>query len=754
MSEPNQFRHYLIVQDAEGSNVELARTAEQVAVLAFDTARLEFAHCHVLLQPLADRQGFDEACDRLRKNGHPLLARLIEHGEDEGNPFYITSNVDGESLRAYLGRQQEIPMWLAVMLACRSLEAGMALCERGDFLTDQPMDCFRIVQTGPQAVQVIASDYRLLDAKAMKNRALKSGFDRQGKFLRSFLQEQGGGPTAADTMLPAVDFGELLGGCLTTLSSAVAVPARELRNALLKFAPEHLSGEIPTAQKPRALVAPLLASYQEVARGVVNLVRIQSQRLDMANPYSMKGTLARTGRQVWVEQVPPRRVCGSAIEDACRLSLKLAKKRDSNSLVSLALVNESDGVTCMAEETVEGISLAELLRERRSLEPQEAYLLLAGLDTAFAQIEKAGLPARKLRLEDVFLLTGFGREDPRTASLLSTKLNEWPTFTVMARAHPCLASMSGRGTDPGVLLPSQVSLSGKAPSPWAAGWMAAAGRFVLGMEPVGGRGDPDPIGRDKEAVARMLDDEIARARDGVVSSRGDFLARYARIIHHYDLVKPIGSETAAAASPPRNKGKASGPLKPAARKKTEPEPQPVAGAEEQPVQFGGMLAAGFAPAAGAEKTAGFAELLFQSKATQAAGSALPDTNWGGPAEEELNWMPEGERVPLWLKAAVFLGGSMVAGGILAHLSGHAFWQEIRVRKALPLTSPYEPGTQTPTREAAAAIDVPVPPPVEMPKLPPASAAELPAPGLTLKPPSGAVMRKLLDEPSPPPPVSR
>lgn len=161
---------------------------------------------------------------------------------------------------------------------------------------------------------------------------------------------------------------------------------RELRANLQRLAPEQLSGEIPTAQKPRALLAPLLASYQEVARGLVNLVRIQSQRLDMANPYSMRGTLTKTGRSVLIEQVPPARIACAKVKEVDDSAFKITKQRGNSSLITLALVNEAEDITCIAEEIVEGISLAELMRERRCLDVQEAYLVLAGLDTALTQI--------------------------------------------------------------------------------------------------------------------------------------------------------------------------------------------------------------------------------------------------------------------------------------------------------------------------------------------------------------------------------
>ena len=735
MSEPNQFRQYQIVQDAEGNNVELVRSAEQVAVLAFDTMRLDFVHCHVLLKPLASKAAFDEACGRLRKNGHPLIARMVEFGEDEGNAFYITGNVDGETLRAWLSRQQEIPTWLAVMIACRSLEAALAVCERGDLLCDQPAECLRVVQTGPQSAQVIASDFRVIEVaggKGAKQRVLKANFDRQGKFLKSFLQEQsGGGPTGPDTMLPAADFGELLGGCLTAMGPNIIAPVRELRNALLKFAPEHITGEIPAAQKPRALVAPLLASYQEVARGVVNLVRIQSQRLDMTNPYAMRGTLTRAGRSVWVEQVPPVRIGGQRVEEADRQLLKLSKKRELPGLVGVVLVNESEGITCVAEEAAEGVSLAELLRERRSLDAQETYLVLAGLDAAISQIEQAALSCRKLRLEDVFLLTGFAREDSRTAKLLVSKLNEWPAFSVIVRAHPTLASMSGRGTDPGALLPSTLDAAGR--GAWTAGWMAATGRFLLGLESLGGRGDADAVSRDREAMARLLDDELTKARDGIVSSRADFLARYARVVQHYDLVKPIGAAAESEQTPAAARGARPAPAAgKSVRRRADPVPQ------EQPV-LAGALTAGIEPSAD-KPHIGFAEILFQSGGQNAEASAEAD--WS-EASGSGSWTPDGSPVPLWLRAAVFIGGSMLLGGLLAHLTGDAFWQ-----KNIPAAAPIAP-VEGAAQPGSVPKAVPVPDDLLDLKPPPEKPSAISSGGVSLKPPTstGGSLRDLLTTPS-------
>ena len=766
MSEPSLFRHYQIVQDADGNNVELVRNSEQVAVLAFDIQRLEYVHCHVLLEPLQNRAAFEEACKMLQKRGHPALVRMIEFGEDEENPFYITSNVDGEALRPYLARLQDIPGWLAIMIATRAMETAVALCERGEFLSEAPLDSLRIVQTAPQAVQVLAADFRVLDNQAGKKRALKTSFEKQAKFLRTFLVEQGG--TLPDHTLAVADFAELLGACLSSAGVGVIAAMRELRASLQKLAPAQLSGEIPTAHKPRALLAPLLAGYQDVARGLVNLVRIQSQRLDMANPYSMRGTLTKTGRSALIEQVPPARISHASVKEADDSAFKITKQRDNPSLITLALVNESEDITCLAEEIAEGISLAELMRERHCLEVQEAYLVLAGLDTALTQLDKSTLPTSKLRLEDIFLLTGFAREDSRSTKLLVSKLNEWPAFNIIVRAHPTLASMSGRGTDPAVLLPPT---RGSSTTEWHGGWLAALCKFLLGFEPLLGI-HAEPIGgaRERETVARLLDDEIAKVADTKPAQRSDFLARYARIIQHYDLVKPNEPLRAGGTEPAVIPG-----LKP--RPQTVPVTRaPVKREMSAPLGFEssrpstGALTSGGAAKPGEEPSIGFAELLFRNGGSEPSPPDAPD--WALAAASAPPTLPSHlmvrEVVPIWLKAAVFLSGSMVLGAMCAHLSGSALWQKKHTPAPVEAKAPSQPATAaapakpvTAPAPKAIAVEPEVPKAIPVPKPP----LEVTAPpdsnvprgsGVSLTLPTGATnqLRDQLPAGNPPAPPPR
>jgi hypothetical protein len=517
---------------------------------------------------------------------------------------------------------------------------------------------------------------------------------------------------------------ELLGACLSNAGPGVTVAMRDLKNQLLKLSPEHLSGEIPTAQKPRALLAPLLASYQDVARGVVNLVRIQSQRLDMANPYSMRGTLTKAGRAVLIEQVPPARVCAAQVLSADQAALKLTKKRENTALITVALVNEADGITCLVEEVAEGISLADLLKERRSIEVQEAYLVLAGLDTALSQLDASNLPIGKLRLEDIFLLTGFPREDARCAKLLVSKLNEWPAFNLVVRAHPTLASMAGRGTDPAVLLP-QVAV--KSDTIWHGGWLAALTKLLVGIEsPVGVQAEPAGTARERETISRLLDDEIAKVFDTKPSTRADFLGRYASVVQHHDLVKPsteppVTAEVDRIQPKPRTKAVSSpknGTKSVSASLNRDIAPPPV----------GGALTSGSIVTSPETNSIGFAELLFRSGGGEPAPPYSPD--WAKAAAGAPPTLPEhllpADEVPKWLKVFVFIGGSMILGAFSAHLSGRALWQ----KKHSELPKAVQAATPAPSLPKAMPVpdDVPLTPPAETPTQ---------SPGMSLSLPKGA-----------------
>jgi hypothetical protein len=58
-----------------------------------------------------------------------------------------------------------------------------------------------------------------------------------------------------------------------------------------------------------------------------------------------------------VEQIPPLRLAPPVVQVADEKIMRLDKKRDFTGLVPVALVDEAEGLTCMAEDLAEGICL-------------------------------------------------------------------------------------------------------------------------------------------------------------------------------------------------------------------------------------------------------------------------------------------------------------------------------------------------------------------------------------------------------------
>ncbi|HSJ03615.1 MAG TPA: Sel1-like repeat-containing protein kinase family protein [Verrucomicrobium sp.] len=702
MASPTQFRHYLIAQDAEGANIEVLRSSEQVAVFAFDSKRHVFVHCHVLLDPLTDRSTFESRARFLSERGHPLRARVLEYGEDDSSGFYITEHVDGETLRSYLERRETLPARLAAKIIFSTLLAAQSLLELGDFLSAQPLDDLRILQSGAQSLAVVVADFQVLPPGA-RSTASPDALVSQLQFLKVWCGEQMQRSTLMEeATVNSAEFLEHLAKTLAVCTPAGAAALGPAIAELEKQIPAAPEGELSASLKPRPYLANMLANFQELARSVSQTVRIQSQKLTPAQPYALRGMYMKTGQTVVVEQLPPRRLAGNFPSVCLRQVQNLPKGKYPN-LVPVIFVEYGDDVECMGEAAVEGVALNDLLDARKTLDPQETYVVLASMDAALEQLEKSGVPTQRLRLEDIYLFTGFGKEAPVDSDLLATKLNEWPGFSIVVRTHPCMHSMVGRGTDTALLLPLPTPLKGGAEPLWNGGWMAALASFLSGMSD--GRAGKHETGIPQtDSVLALLEDELQRATKGTPSPRPAFLARFARLVQKYELVQPKPSAPRAELSGvDAPQGAARDMAKPGIvlppRKGGPPPPmpaQPAAPSEE-----------GEAPALG------FAEALIQK--TSHSGDldedfeedyALPPMRSAmrlRTSQVESSWMPVRPKRPFWMTAMMVLIAALIAAAAFAHFTGRAFWRQGEVTHLTPVS-------EKPVKaEVSGVIDLPTPP---------------------------------------------
>lgn len=742
MANSTQFRQFHIAQDADGHHIEVVRDAEQVAVLAFDAARQAFVVCHVLLKMPKQREEFDSRIEKLRGTGQQRLARVLDSGDDEGNVFYITEMVDGETLQEYLERFETVPLWLAVSLAKGAFEAARLLARVGDLMSRAPLEAMRVLQTGPMTLELRMGDFALNDgdgAKAALARQARMEFASRSRQLSGWCsqqwQQRGGGGAEVAVGEFSRRLHEALIGCGPGGEGVMEETVEVFSRLLTDWS---ANGELPPMLKPRMLLTPFLLPAQEMAARLGAQVKIQSQRLEFSGPYAVTGTLAKNGQTVIVEQFPPEDLTGPGMREALRQAHDIPKAGKFPNLVPVTLLEGEDGLECVAEPVVDGVSLREVLSARGVLNVQETHLVLAGVDAALAQLEKARAGTLRLRLEDVFLFTGSSSEAPVETELLQKKLTEWPGFSVVVKTRRSLEAMSGRGWDPSVLLPLNIAVAEGVEPVWHGGWMAALGSCLLGAGgPLGASRETGVA--DMDTILRLLDDELGRTARGEASTRAAFLARYARVMQQFDLIQFSKS----GGFWPEVSGGVAPPTSPRTAEPVETTPQ-AAGTKLVVMKKSARPAASSVPAArGGEAEEdemlpiGFAEALIRQGGRPAPGGHEDHPGLGGLDEDhdgevESSWVNMREERPFWARLMLLALGSLVAGAVLAHLSGRALWQSQLAPVEIPAPKPVEQKVEPvfelqapPGHEEAAAER----------KVVPKEAAAAPRQSLQLPPPS-------------------
>lgn len=675
MATPSQFRQYLIAQDEEGNNIEVTRSSTQVGVLAFDVERQVFVHCQVILEPLKDRKTFEERGRKILEHPHGSRARLFEFGEDDGNAFYITENVDGETLRSYLASQSVVPAWLAMSLTVQVLEAMNALLEAGCPMPEHPLESMRVWQSGTHSIKALVANYPLTEESedsAIKPKQAKMQFieeaNKLGVFFSECMQRAGLGD---EPQVEAARLAELLSDVLQSFSLEAKAGFKEALSIFETRMPLPPAAELAASLSPQPLLASFLKDSQTVARSLMQSVRIPSQKVNPANPYALRGALIKSGQAVSIEQVPPERMTGQNCREALAQMLNLSKTGKFANLLPVLFLHDQGGFQCMGEPMVEGLALSDILEARRSLDPYEIHLILNNLSTALGILEGSRQPISRLRLEDIFLFTGPVVEKSEIASLAKSNLVEWPSFSIVLRSYACLHSMSGRGTNPAAFLSAKPVKKKDVEPLWHGGWFASLTCILLGLPR-----DSFPHQRtgiaEIDGIISLLDEEMKRERKGTPSSRAAFLSRYTREISKHAPSDVPGvdewSELSGATMPQR-RAPDSDAMNPAALSPH----AAITGEVEQPVM-------GFAEALIQHRVPDEPEFIGGLRPMRAAPQTLRHDDF------ESSWITVHEKKSLWWHIFWILIGSMLLAMMLAHLSGRAFWQKITPATAFEIES--------------------------------------------------------------------
>lgn len=465
MSALPAFRHYCICQDAAGGTIELWRSEEEVACLAFDSKRQVLVELHVAVGP-AERQRDLRSFQNLLQLAAPLRHRhlqgIIEGGEDDGANYHITDFLDGERLDSWLKRLVPLPSWLALTVLLQLVEglaalashprllAGVEVFHAGIMLTGERVDdvLVKVCDLGLAGARPMSTEPQFVEARAIHE---------AGRLLLYMLTGSlPDGEVTAETWSGSHAAPEL-GFLLATIFQASAPhhprTLEQLRN-LVERCLHDLPAEaparpdkLPAALRPLLPLAGHLPSGEAIAEAAGGDWSVDTRSGDAAQPYRHRGTERATRHPVVVQALPPPEIVPTeffapALDQAWAAAPKAG---DSPHLLKLRHWNFAVNPAVIVEDLPGKWTLDAIVRLRQRLDASETLLILTQLDAAAEAAAALGLPLlwRSPALIPVhFDAPGTEEELAAAGRLARLPLGEWPAFHLKLRTWPLMLNFT------------------------------------------------------------------------------------------------------------------------------------------------------------------------------------------------------------------------------------------------------------------------------------------------------------------------
>ena len=498
MAEPIEFEHYRLLQNEDGSPVELGRGAMGITYKAFDKnlrcdVALKVISERLLEDPIASGRFLREARSAAKLR-HRNVASIFHLGRHGSSYFYAMEFIDGETLTERVKREGPLPCIFALDIAQQVASALIAAEAQHLVHRDIKPSNLMLVTEGDGEITVKVIDFGLAKSILIQSSAglTSAGFvgtpyfaspeqlDRQAEDIRSDIYSLGvtlwfmltGKPTFVGSIASVIaqHFDR------TPPFDDLAILPREVVTVLRRMLEKDRESRIQT---PAALRAELKACIEQLQRrqppeessisGEVNFETIALsasarsvslpapgetvqgryrliEDLDPANPrHTFYGEDQSTGTRVGLRLFRvPDPVLAQLQEEAKRI--QAVSHRNFLKVFTV----EREGPYCFAViEWLEGFALSDLLRVRRTLTLRESCLLLKQIAPAVDAALGANLRLEMdLRQIMVHFPDGFG--EPSEDLILRCPLDEWPAFVVkmdaLGRAHE--AGDTATGSDP------------------------------------------------------------------------------------------------------------------------------------------------------------------------------------------------------------------------------------------------------------------------------------------------------------------
>jgi serine/threonine protein kinase/formylglycine-generating enzyme required for sulfatase activity len=487
MAEPIEFEHYRLLQNKDGSPVELGRGAMGITYKAFD----QNLRCDVALKVISDRLLEDPtAAGRFLREArsaaklrHRNVASIFHLGQHGSTYFYAMEFIDGETVTARVKREGPIPCLLALDIAQQVASALIATETQHLVHRDIKPSNLMLVTEGDGETIVKVIDFGLAKSIVVQSSAAitLSGFvgtpyfsspeqlDRQSEDIRSDIYSLGvtlwfmltGKPTfmgsIASVIAQHLDRPPPFDDLAILPSEVVAV----LRRMLEKDRESRIQTAVALRAELKACIERLRsrqAPEQLSISGEVNFETIALNTTPGSASLPALGELIK-GRYRLIEDLDPKNprhtFYGEDEHTRTRVGLRLfrlpatvviqlqeeAKRIQAVShpnFLKVFAVEPEQSYSFAVFEWLEGFPLSDLLRVRRTLTSRESCLLLKqiapAMDAALAANLRLGLDLHQVM---VHFPEGFG--EPSEDLVLHCPLDEWPAFVIkldaLGRAH-------------------------------------------------------------------------------------------------------------------------------------------------------------------------------------------------------------------------------------------------------------------------------------------------------------------------------
>ena len=449
-----QFGKYAISEGEDLSPFILERSGDEVICLGFNPDTDGLVEIHIVGEgegySASDTLSFIDRGWKAASLSGPCFPKVIDVDEFDGLAYYVTEVSDGENLEDYLARLGPMETSLALAQVIELTDSIVRLQAHYQLLVGLRLTNLLVVIAGGAYLTLRITDLGL----ARRDPGQGRGFSVENTLVelsellvflltgRSFQPCQ----RTIESLkgLPS-DLKFLLRHSLNRDPGAMPRTLEEFRKTLrvclsqvaknIAYSSNFKPLEVLRKRFPISEIQQRLFSRIDIEEELGPLYRIEPDSEAVRGPYSVPVLDVRRNRRINLALLPSGTILPLNHGGQVAAEMALIPPEGNIPLLRSYRFWDSDGIAFIAEETINGFSLPEVLVKRdQRLEPAESMILLRSLSYAFDCAAEFEVPVRNLSIHSV--LFHFPQESRfRAPELMMRHIDHWPAFVLKLRCH-------------------------------------------------------------------------------------------------------------------------------------------------------------------------------------------------------------------------------------------------------------------------------------------------------------------------------